>query len=64
MLKSILTACVIAAIVLIVAVFAMAFRPLFTKNGRFPNIHIGGSKAMRDRGISCAATQDREARKK
>jgi len=25
------------------------------------NTHIGGSKAMRDRGISCATSQDREA---
>ena len=28
---------------------------------RFPNIHIGGNKAMRQRGISCATSQDREA---
>lgn len=36
----------------------------FTKRGTFPNIHIGGSKALKEKGVSCATTQDREAQKK
>ena len=39
----------------------MAFRPLFIKGGRFPSIHIGGNKALKQRGITCATSQDREA---
>ena len=39
----------------------MGIKVFFTKKGEFPNTHIGGSKAMRDRGISCATSQDREA---
>lgn len=46
-----------------VAVLFLGVRVFFVKGGRFPNIHIGGSKAMRDRGISCATSQDREAQK-
>ncbi|EJW95104.1 hypothetical protein EVA_16790 [gut metagenome] len=36
----------------------------FVKGGRFPNSHVSGSKAMRDRGIGCAQSQDREAQRK
>lgn len=46
-----------------VAVLFLGVRVFFVKGGRFPNIHIGGSKGMRDRGISCATSQDREAQK-
>lgn len=43
------------------AVLFLGIRVFFVKGGRFPNIHIGGSKAMRERGVSCATSQDREA---
>ena len=32
----------------------MAVTILIKKNGRFPNIHVGGNKEMRKRGIVCA----------
>ena len=32
--------------------------------GKFPNSHVSGNKAMRERGIGCVQSQDREARKK
>lgn len=44
-----------------VAVLLLGVKVFFVKGGRFPNIHIGGNKAMRRRGISCATSQDREA---
>ncbi len=44
--------------------FLMSIKILFKKNGKFPNIHIGGNKEMVKRGITCATSQDREARKK
>ena len=37
---------------------------LFVKGGKFPNGHVSGNKAMRDRGIGCVQSQDREAQKK
>lgn len=39
-------------------------KSLFTKGGKFPNGHVSGNKALRERGISCAQSQDREAQKK
>ena len=61
MLKTILLSLVVPLVILLIAVLAMAFRPLFVKGGRFPNIHIGGNKALKQRGITCATSQDREA---
>ncbi len=52
---------VISAILLIIAILFLGVRVFFVKGGRFPNSHIGNSKAMRDRGIKCATSQDREA---
>lgn len=50
--------------ILLIAVLLMGVRVFFTKKGEFPNTHIGASKAMQDRGISCATSQDRELGKK
>ena len=41
----------------------MGINILIKKNGKFPNTHIGGNKAMAERGIQCATTQDKLARK-
>lgn len=41
----------------------MSVRILLQKRGQFPNLHIGSNKEMAKRGISCATTQDRMARK-
>ena len=35
---------------------------LFKKNGRFPNTHVSGNKALREKGIGCVQSQDRESR--
>ena len=32
--------------------------------GKFPNSHVSGNKAMRERGIGCVQSQDREAQKR
>lgn len=63
MLKTTLLTLGVSLIILLIAVLAMAFRPLFLKK-RFPNIHIGGNKALKERGITCATSQDREAQAK
>jgi len=52
------------SIVLMGIVFVlMSIRILLKKNGKFPNSHIGGNKALNDKGIYCATTQDKLARK-
>ena len=53
------------AILLIVAISValLGVKVFFVKGGRFPNTHVGGNKAMRDKGIGCVVSQDREARR-
>lgn len=60
---NLLTAIVFSIIIVFVAVFLLGFKIFLSKDGKFPNIHIGGSKAMKDRGVSCATTQDADAQK-
>ena len=59
MLKTILITMLIVAI----CIALLSVKILFQKNGRFPNTHVSGSKAMRKRGIGCVQSQDREAQK-
>ena len=53
---------IISIIVLAIAIMLMGIRIFFTKKGSFPNTHISASQAMKDRGITCASSQEREAR--
>lgn len=48
---------------LLPAVLLMGFKVFFTKDGKFPNSHVSGNAELRKRGITCARSQDREARK-
>lgn len=48
----------IGIVLLLVAVLLMGVKVFFTKDGEFPNTHIGASKAMQDRNILCASDQD------
>ena len=59
MIETLLLTTLIVAICMIL----MAITILIKKNGRFPNIHVGGNKEMRKRGIKCVQSQDRDARK-
>ena len=51
MLKTLLITLLIVAI----CIALLSVKILFKKNGRFPNTHVSGSKAMRKRGIGCAS---------
>lgn len=55
-------ALLITLIIILAGVLLLGVKIFFFK-GRFPNIHIGSSKAMKSRGIGCANSQDREGRK-
>lgn len=54
---------IVSAVLLIIGILLFGIRVFFVKNGEFPNIHIGGNKALKDRGIACATSQDRDAQK-
>ncbi|MBQ3780179.1 MAG: hypothetical protein II681_07465 [Bacteroidaceae bacterium] len=54
----------LSAIILAFCMAFLAISILLKKNGRFPNTHVSGSKAMRDRGIGCVQSQDFAARQR
>lgn len=54
-------------IILVIVLIAFAFillcvRVIFKKNGQFGSQHISQNKRMRQDGIHCATSQDREIR--
>lgn len=53
---------IISSLLLFIGILLFGIRVFFVKGGVFPNIHIGGNKALKDKGISCATSQDKEAR--
>ena len=59
MLDTILITLLIVAICIVL----LGVKVFFVKGG-FPNGHVSGNKAMRDRGIGCVQSQDREAQRK
>ncbi len=50
-------------LIIAVSMALLAITIIIKKNGRFPNTHVGGNKAMRQRGIKCVQSQDRDARR-
>lgn len=54
----------ISILIVLIAVFLLGINIFFTKKGEFPNIHVGGNKGLKEKGIKCATTQDAEAQKK
>ncbi|MCQ2349322.1 MAG: hypothetical protein MJZ98_02440 [Paludibacteraceae bacterium] len=55
---------IVIGVLVALAFLLLGVKVFFVKGGRFPNTHIGASKAMKDRGITCAQSQDREAQRK
>ena len=53
----------LTTLIVAICMMLMAVTILIKKNGRFPNTHVGGSKAMRKRGVKCVQSQDKDARK-
>ena len=50
---------ILAIILLGLALVGLGISMIIKKNGKFPEIHIGKNKAMKERGIHCANTTDR-----
>ena len=51
---------IISIIGLGIAIMLMGVRVFFTKKGPFLNTHVSGNQAMKDRGITCASSQERD----
>lgn len=52
----------ITMLIVAICIILLAIKIILKKNGRFPNTHVSGSKALRKQGIGCVQSQDREAR--
>lgn len=50
-------------LIVAICIALLCIKMLIQKNGKFPNIHVSGNKAMRERGIGCVQSQDREQQK-
>ena len=55
---------IITIIAVGIAVALLSVGVLLRKDGKFRSEHISGNARMREDGIRCATSQDREARKK
>lgn len=54
----------ITLLIVAISLLLLGLNVFFTKGGKFPNGHVSGNKVLREKGISCAQSQDREARKR
>lgn len=54
----------IVIICIAIAFILLCIRVIIQKNGKFSSEHISQNKRMRQDGIHCATSQDRESRRK
>ncbi|MBR1787516.1 MAG: hypothetical protein IJ756_10215 [Paludibacteraceae bacterium] len=52
---------IIVILIVLIAVILLSVRILLVKNGSFHSEHISANKKMRENGIGCATSQDRQA---
>ena len=55
---------IVGVIALLLAMLLLCVRIILKKNGKFSSQHISENKRMRQEGIHCATSQDRQARRK
>lgn len=63
-LNEMLDTILITLLIVAICVLLLGVKVFFIKGGKFPNMHVSGNKALRDKGIGCVQSQDREARRK
>lgn len=54
---------IFSALIIAISIILLAIKLVLKRDGKFPNLHIDESDAMKSRGIQCAVKQDFEARK-
>lgn len=56
---------ILSTLVLVaLAVLGLAISMIVKKDGKFPELHIGRNDKLKERGITCATTQDKMERKR
>jgi len=58
------TVILLSLILVFLSVLFLGINVFFTRNRKFPNTHVSGNKALKEKGIRCATTQDRQEQKK
>ena len=53
----------ITLLIVAICLGLLGIKVFFTKGGKFPNGHVSGNKALRERGISCAQSQAQKKRR-
>lgn len=56
-------AIIISTALIGLGILGMCVRIVFKKNGTFHSQDVGRSKAMRERGVGCTRSQDRQAQR-
>ncbi|MDR0427792.1 MAG: hypothetical protein LBH12_04215 [Dysgonamonadaceae bacterium] len=56
------TVILLSFILILFSILLLGVNVFFSKKRKFPNTHVSGNKTLREKGIHCAITQDREAR--
>ncbi len=46
------------------SILLLGFRIFFTKNGKFPNSHVGNNELLKKNGITCMNSQDLQEQNK
>ena len=50
--------------IIAISVLLLGVKMIFIKGGKFPNTHVSGNPKMRECGVGCAQSQDRNSRKR
>ena len=58
-----LKAIIISAVILGISILGMCVRIIFRKGGTFHSQDVGQNQAMRERGVGCTRSQDRQAQR-
>ncbi|MGL5683408.1 MAG: hypothetical protein ACRDDZ_10230 [Marinifilaceae bacterium] len=62
MLTNLVITFFIVLVILLLCMAGLGIAMLIKKGGKFPETHIGRNKNMKDLGITCAQTTDRQER--
>ncbi len=57
-METLLLTLILTVVLLVISVVALGVKVLFVKNGKFPSGHVSQNKALRDRNITCAHSQE------
>lgn len=64
LIYNMLTVFIVSLIVIAFCVILMCIKIIFIPNGKFPDTHVSGNKGLKNKGITCAKSQDLQEQQK